>query len=157
MRTYCTPSLLFGFEALHLNETMLTSFDKPTKNGCREIARLDDTYDTYFIICWKNVLTVAYRGGQRGRFAPGGTLRGAAKKGKTKKRKGKRKKGKKKEKENMGGACNHSKTKMEHLSCGAPVHVKPKISAPSHFGALSHFGADAWLGYTCFCIGRQNV
>ena len=37
---------------------------------------------------------MAYRGGQRGRFAPGGTLRGAAKKGKKKKRK-KGKKGKK--------------------------------------------------------------
>ena len=36
-------------------------------------------------------------GGQRGRFAPGGTLRGAAKKGKKKKReKGKREKRKKK-------------------------------------------------------------
>ena len=43
----------------------------------------------------KPTLTVAYRGGQRGRFAPGGTLRGAAKKGKKKKRKKKGKKGKK--------------------------------------------------------------
>ena len=31
--------------------------------------------------------TVAYRGGQRGRFAPGGTLKEAAKKGKKKKEK----------------------------------------------------------------------
>ena len=67
-------------------------------------------------------------GGQRGRFAPGGTLRGAARRRKTKKekrKKGKRKereKGKKKEKENMGEACNNSKTKMEHISCGASMH-----------------------------------
>ena len=69
-----------------------------------------------------------------------------------KRKKGKRIKGKKKEKENMGEACNYSKTKMEHLSCGAPMHLKP-----THFSAPSDLGADAWLGYTCFCIGRQNV
>ena len=74
------------------------------------------------------------RGGAEGRFAPGGTLGGAAKRGKRKKEKRKkrkeREKGKKKEKENMGEACNNSETKMEHLSCGAHMHVKPNILAP---------------------------
>ena len=30
----------------------------------------------------------------------------------------------------MGEACNYSETKMEHLSYGAPMHVKPNILAP---------------------------
>ena len=69
--------------------------------------------------------------GQRERFAPGGTLRGRQKREKRKKKKGGREKGKreKKEKENMGEACNYSKIKMEHLSSGAPMHVKPNILA----------------------------
>ena len=74
---------------------------------------------------------VAYRGGregQRGRFAPGGTLGGAAKKGEKEKmekgRKERRGKEKTERKENMGEACNNSETKMEHLSCGAPMQVK---------------------------------
>ena len=71
----------------------------------------------------------AYRGGQRGQFAPGGTLRGGGaqkrKKEKRKRRTGKkgRKKGKKREKDKMGEACNYSKSKLEYLSCGAPMHV----------------------------------
>ena len=43
-----------------------------------------------------NILTVAYRGGAEGQFAPGGTLRGAAKKGEKKKEK--KEKGKKERK-----------------------------------------------------------
>ena len=35
----------------------------------------------------------------------------------------KREKKKKGKKEDMGEACNYSKTKLEHLSCGAPMHV----------------------------------
>ena len=30
----------------------------------------------------------------------------------------------------MGEACNNSETKMEHVSCGALMHVKPNILAP---------------------------
>ena len=80
------------------------------------------------------------RGGAEGAIRPGRHFEGGGKKGKKKKKEKKeeRKKEKKREKENMEEACNYSKTKMEYLSCGAPVH----------------FGADAWLGYTCFCIGR---
>ena len=63
------------------------------------------------------VQAVAYREGQRRRFAPGGTLGRAAKKEKERKRKKR-----KREKENMEEACNYSKTKMEHLSCGALTH-----------------------------------
>ena len=33
----------------------------------------------------------------------------------------------------MGETCNYSKTKMEHISCGAPMHVKPNILAPKPF------------------------
>jgi len=67
-------------------------------------------------------------GGQRGRFAPGGTLPGGGKKGKKEKEKkrkrkeGKKEKGKKREQENMEEAkvnLSDSKTEMEHLSCGA--------------------------------------
>ena len=36
----------------------------------------------------------------------------------------------KKGKENMVEACNYSESKMEHLYCGAPMHVKPNILAP---------------------------
>ena len=42
------------------------------------------------------IVTVAYRGGAGGRFAPGGTLRGAAKRGKEKRKKKKERKRKKK-------------------------------------------------------------
>ena len=60
--------------------------------------------------------------GRKGRFKPRAALRGGGKKGgKEKKKKGEREKKKKekKEEENMGDACNYSKTKMEHLRCGA--------------------------------------
>ena len=64
------------------------------------------------------------RGGQRGRFAQGGTLRGAAKKGKEKKeKKEKRKKGekeKKREKETIGEACNFNKTIKCSILAAAP-------------------------------------
>ena len=43
--------------------------------------------------------TVAYRGGQRGRFAPGGTLREAAKTGKRKKEKRRKKERREKKEE----------------------------------------------------------
>ena len=71
------------------------------------------------------------RGGAEGAVRPGRHSEGGGKKGKKKKEK-KRKKGKKEKKknrkkrekkENMGEACNYSKTKLEHLSCGAPMHV----------------------------------
>ena len=55
-------------------------------------------------------------------FETGGKKR---KKEKEKRRKGKRGRKKKEEREkkkNMEEACNHSKTKMEHLSCGALTH-----------------------------------
>ena len=35
----------------------------------------------------------------------------------------------------MGEACNYSKTKMELLSGGAPMHVKPNILAPQAISA----------------------
>ena len=69
---------------------------------------------------------VAYRGGQRGRFALGGTLRGVAKEDKKKKKKKREKRDKSEKKRNrkyMGEACNYSKTKMEHLSFGTPMLV----------------------------------
>ena len=66
--------------------------------------------------------------GQRRRFAPGGTLRRAAKKEKEKRKNGKKEKGRKREKENMEEACNYSKTKMEHLSCGALTHNLAKLA-----------------------------
>ena len=99
--------------------------------------------------------TVAYRGGAEGAIRPGRHSERGGKKGekeKKKKRKGKRKrereKGKKKEKENMGEACNSSKIKMEHLSCGAPMHVKPNILVPQAIHA------DAWLGYIYVLLHR---
>ena len=75
------------------------------------------------------VQAVAYRGG-RGGDSPRAALklRRAAKKEekekekKKKRKKGKKEKGRKKEKENMEEACNYSKTKMEHLICGALTH-----------------------------------
>ena len=73
------------------------------------------------------LLPVAYRGGQRGRFAPGGTLREAAKKGKRKRKKekkGKKEKKEKREKENiMGEACNFSKTIKLSILAAAPMQV----------------------------------
>ena len=69
--------------------------------------------------------------GAEGAIRPRRHSEGAAKKGKKKKKeKGKKEKREKKEKENMGDACNYSETKMEHFSCGAPMHVKPNILAP---------------------------
>ena len=66
--------------------------------------------------------------GAEGAIRPGRHSEGGGKKGKKEKRKKRkkekgRKKEKKREKENMGEACNYSKTKLEHLSCGAPMHV----------------------------------
>ena len=75
--------------------------------------------------------SVAYRRGGRGGDLPRAALWGGGKKGKKKKRKKeKREKGKKGKKEKFGEACNYSKTEMKHLSCGAPMHVKPKMLAP---------------------------
>ena len=72
------------------------------------------------------VTPVAYRGAE-GAIRPGRHSEGGGKKGKKKKRKkrkkGNREKRKKREKENKGEGCNFRKTKMEHLSCGAPMHV----------------------------------
>ena len=64
------------------------------------------------------------KGGREG-DSPRAALWGGGKKGKNENKK-KRKKGGKK----FGEACNYSKTEMEHFSCGAPIHVKPRILAP---------------------------
>ena len=86
---------------------------------------------------------VAYRGWGRGAIRSGRhSGRGGKKKGewkKKKRKKGKRKereKRKKKEKENMGEACNNSETKMEHLSCGAPMHLTFWRSKPYRRGRV---------------------
>ena len=47
---------------------------------------------------------------------------GGKKERRKKRKKGKKEKGRKREKENMEEACNYSKTKMEHLICGALTH-----------------------------------
>ena len=63
-------------------------------------------------------------GGQRGRFAPGGTLRGRQKREKKKKKKRKKRKKrekKKKRKKNMGEACNFSKTIKWSILAAAPL------------------------------------
>ena len=77
-------------------------------------------------ICGFRSSPMAYReGGQRGKFAPGGTLRGAAKKGNKKKKKKKKKKRIeekiKKEKETMGEAYNLSKLIKWSISAAAPL------------------------------------
>ena len=76
--------------------------------------------------------------GAEGEIRPGRhSGRGGKKGGKEKKKK--RKKGKKegkgkrkKERKRKYGRsiCNNSETKMEYLSFGAPMHVKPNILAP---------------------------
>ena len=73
--------------------------------------------------------------GVEGAIRPGRHSEGVAKKGKRKKEKKEKRKRKKRKKEEernrkYGEACNYSETKMEHLSCGAPMHVKPDILAP---------------------------
>ena len=77
---------------------------------------------------------MAYRRGAEGEIRSGRHPEGGGKKGKKEKKekKGERKKEKKekKGKGNMVEACNYSKTKMEHLSGGAPMHIKPNILVP---------------------------
>ena len=71
------------------------------------------------------VWMVILSGVPRGRLAPGGTLRGAAKREKRKKKKrrkkGKKKKGEKREKENMGEACRITVKLNWNILAAAPL------------------------------------
>ena len=99
---------------------------------------------------------VAYRGGQRERLAPGGTLRGAVKEDKKKKeKKGKRDKSEKKKKRETENIWEKHVITVKlkwNILASAPL-----CSYNLTFWRPIHFGADAWLHYTCFCIVRQNV
>ena len=94
-------------------------------------------------------------GGAEGAIRPGRHFERGGKKGKKgkekkekKKKREERRKRKKERKKNMEEACDYSKTKMEHLSCGALCTHKLASWRPCLFWYKRVFRI------TCFCIGR---